>query len=242
MFDSLKVKEPNTVFLDTGDILNQFSSSNDDDIVAEVYQHLGYDAICPGDQEFINGMNFYKNKLNEKLPFVSTNLSFTEKDLSIEEFKIITMENGIKIGITGVNFNTGFRYLIRSEAIADGDVIVEKAFDKLRLTLEKLGKESDIVIVLAHLNREGIVKTLDHVDGYDLLIGGHNDYEFYHPRLVNDKVYVQNGSDGEKIGKVVFEINKDGKKKFKSYELIKILSDKYIREENIEKLIRELEE
>ena len=238
----MKIKEPNTVFLDTGDILNQFSSSNDDDIVAEVYQHLGYDVICPGDQEFINGMNFYKNKLNGKLPFVSTNLSFTDKDLSIEEFKIITLENGIKIGITGVNFNTGFRYLVRSEAISEGDVIVEKAFDKLRETLKVLKEKSDIIVVLAHLNREGISKMLDHVEGYDILIGGHNDYEFYYPRLVNNKVYVQNGTDGEKIGKIVFDVNKQGKKKFKSYELIKILSDKYIREENIEKLIRELEE
>ena len=238
----MKVKEPNTIFLDTGDILNQFSSSNDDDIVAEVYQHLGYDVICPGDQEFINGMNFYKNKLNGKLPFVSTNLSFTDKDLSIEEFKIITLENGIKIGITGVNFNTGFRYLIRSEAISEGDVIVEKAFDKLRQTLKTLNEKSDIVVILAHLNREGMVKVLDHVSGYDLLIGGHNDVEFYYPRLVDGKVYVQNGNDGEKIGKVIFDIDEQGKKKFKSYELIKILCDKFIREENIEKMIRELEE
>jgi 2',3'-cyclic-nucleotide 2'-phosphodiesterase (5'-nucleotidase family) len=61
------------IFVDTGDIFNHFSSSNDDDIVAGIYPHLGYDAICPGDQEFINGMNFYKNKINGKLPIVSTN-------------------------------------------------------------------------------------------------------------------------------------------------------------------------
>ncbi|MBN2789223.1 MAG: hypothetical protein JXR69_03460 [Candidatus Delongbacteria bacterium] len=229
------------IFVDTGDILNQFGSNSDDDIVAEIYPNLGYDAICPGDQEFINGMNFYKNKLSSKLPFVSTNLSFMNKDLKMDEYKIITLDNGIKIGVTGVNFNTGFRYLIKTETIADGDIIVDKAFDKLRNTLDKLRKESDIVVILAHLNREGIVKTLDHVEGYDLLIGGHNDYEFYYPRLVDTKVYVQNGSDGEKVGKVVFDVDKTGKKKFVSYELIKVLGAKYIREENIEKLIRELE-
>ncbi|MDA3885054.1 MAG: hypothetical protein PF638_05610 [Candidatus Delongbacteria bacterium] len=234
--------QPNTIFVDTGDILNQFSSSSDNDIVAGVFPHLGYDAICPGDQEFIDGMSFYKNKLNGKLPFISTNLSFADKELKIEEYKIITLENGLKVGITGVNFNTGFRYLIRSEAIAEGDVIVDKAFEKLRNTLKKLNEESDLVVVLAHFNREGIVKTLDHVDGYDILIGGHKDIEFYHPRLVDGKVFVQNGNDGEKIGKVVFDIDDKGKKKFTSYELIKVLSDKYTREKNIEKMIKELEE
>jgi 2',3'-cyclic-nucleotide 2'-phosphodiesterase (5'-nucleotidase family) len=132
--------------------------------------------------------------------------------------------------------------LIRSKAIGDGDVIVEKAFEKLRSTLKELKKESDIIVILGHLNREGIVKTLDHVEGYDLLIGGHNDVEFYHPRLVDGKVYVQNGNDGEKIGKVVFDIDKKGNKKFVSYELIKVLSNKYVRDEAIEKMIRELEE
>ncbi|NOR44005.1 MAG: hypothetical protein GQ534_00335 [Candidatus Delongbacteria bacterium] len=210
--------------------------------MAAVYPLLGYDAICPGDQEFINGMNFYKSKLNGKLPFISTNLSFSDKELKIEEYKIITLENGLKVGVTGVNFNTGFRYLIRSEAIVVDDVIVDKAFDKLRHTLKKLNEESDLVVVLAHLNREGIVKTLDHVNGFDLLIGGHKDIEFYHPRLVDNKVYVQNGNDGEKIGKVVFDIDAKGNKKFTSYELIKVLSDKYAREEKIEKMIRELEE
>ena len=242
LFDSLKTEEPNTIFVDTGDILNQFSSNDEDDIVAGIYPSMGYDAVCPGNQEFTNGMNYYKNNINGKLPFVSSNLKFKDKELKIDEYKVITLKNGLKIGVTGINYNTCFRYLIKSEAIKVDDIIVAKAFDKLRETLKILNAKSDIVVVMAHLNQEGIVKILDHVKGYDLLIGGHNGYEFYYPRLVDGKVYVRNGRDGEKIGKVVFDIDAKGNKKFISYELIKVLSDKYIRSEKIEKIIKKLEE
>ena len=72
---------------------------------------------------------------------------------------------------------------------------------------------------------EGIVKMLDHVKGYDLLIGGHNGYEFYYPRLVDGKVYVRNGRDGEKIGKVVDEDDP------RLIQLVQLIRDKYSTEE-----------
>jgi 5'-nucleotidase / UDP-sugar diphosphatase len=213
---------------------------NDDDIVSAVYPQLGYDAVAIGDQEFINGLEYFKNKLSGKLPFVSSNLEFADKTLNPEKYRIITLQNGVKVGVTGVNFVTGFRYLFRSSNMQESDIIVEKAFDNLKPVLSELRKKADIVVVLAHLNEEGMVKLLDGVEDFDLVIGGNNLTEYRIERKVGSKIHVQNGRDGEKVGRAVYEIV-GNKPVFKSYELLKVLTKKYRRNEEIEKIIKGLE-
>ncbi|MBU4486991.1 MAG: hypothetical protein KKD38_08690 [Candidatus Delongbacteria bacterium] len=221
--------------------MNIKSSLSDDEIVAGVYQYLGYDAVAVGDQELINGISFFKNNLSSKLPVISSNLEFSDKDIKIEKYKIIETKNGIKIGVTAVNFNTNFRYLMRTDIISESDIIVDKAFDNLKNTLADLKTKANIVVILAHLDEEGIVKLLDFVDDYDLVIGGNNGQEFKYARKVENKIFVQNGKDGEKIGKVVYGINSDGKAQFENYELIKIFAKKLKRNDEIEKIISDME-
>jgi 2',3'-cyclic-nucleotide 2'-phosphodiesterase (5'-nucleotidase family) len=241
LFDSLKTADPSTVFFDTGDFLSIRSSMNDDDIVSAVYPALGYDAVAVGDQELINGLSFFKAKLAGKLPFVSSNLEFADKEINPAKYKIIETANGIKVGVTGINFNTNFRYLYRSSDLKETDLIVDKAFDSLRPVLSELRKKTDIVVVLAHLNEEGIIKVIDSVEDFDLLIGGNNQMEYQIERRIGKKIHVQNGRDGEKIGKVVYSIDNNGKPVFQSYELIKVLAKKYERDEAIESVIKKME-
>lgn len=204
---------------------------------------MGYDAVCIGHQEFINGMNYFKNKLYGKLPFVSANLMFDDESLNIEKYRIIETKDSIKVGITGVNYINTFKYLFRMDAINEKDIIVGRAFDELRPVLKELNEKSDIVIVLAQLSEEALVKLIDDVDGFDLVIGGNNLTEFKYARNINGKIHVQNGRDGEKIGNVVFKRNADGKLEFETYDLIKILArDKgYPRDEDIDKIIMDME-
>jgi len=229
------------VFFDSGDILSIKSSLNDDEIVAGVYTKMGYDAAAIGDQELINGVGFFKNNLAGKLTFVSSNLEFKDKEIKIDKFRIIEAKNGIRIGVTGVNFNTNFKYLMRSNNLKEDEVIVDKAFDNLKMVLTELRKKTDIIVVLAHLNREGMVKLLDNVEDYDLVIGGNNDEEFKYARRIENKIYVQSGRDGEKIGKVRYSFNSQGKPQFENYELLKISAKKLKRNDAIEKIISDLE-
>ncbi|HAQ61509.1 TPA: hypothetical protein DCR49_05850 [Candidatus Delongbacteria bacterium] len=217
------------------------SSLNDDEIVAGVYPFMGYDAVGMGDQEFVNGIGFVKNNISGKIPLTSSNLEFSDKGIKVEKFRIIQMKNGIKVGVTGVNFATDFKYLMRNNTIKETDIIVDKAFDNLRKSLSELKGKCDIIVVLANLNQEGLVKLLDNVDGYDLVLAGNNGEEFKYARRIENKIYLQNGRDGEKIGKVVYEIKNDGKPQFVSYELIKINAKKLKRDAKIEKIIKDLE-
>lgn len=216
---------------------------SDDDIVSAVYPNLGYDAVCIGHQEFINGMDYFKNNLYGKLPFVSANLLFDDEEMNVEKYRIIETKNGIKIGVTGVNYINNFKYLYRMDAVTEKDIIIGRAFDELRPVLKELNEKSDIVIVLAQLSEEALVKLIDDVDGFDLVIGGNNLTEFKYARNINGKIHVQNGRDGEKIGNVVFKHNADGKLEFETYELIKILArnNGYARDEAIDKIIIDME-
>jgi len=214
---------------------------NDDEIVAAVYPEIGYDAVAVGDQEFVNGLNFYKTNLNGKLNFISSNLAFSDSSIKIEKYRIITAPNGIRVGVTAVNFNTDFMYLIRKGVIGENDITVGKAFENLKSVLSEMKDRTDLILVMAQLNEYGLTRLIDEVDGYDLVIAGNNREEFKLARKIENKFHVQNGRDGEKIGKVTYSVTKENKPSFKAYELIKVLSAKYIRNEKIEKTIRELE-
>ena len=243
VFDSLKTVYDNIIFLDSGDILSRRPTPSDDDIVSAVYAEMSYDAVCIGHQEFINGMDYFRNNLYGKLPFVSANLQFEDGSLNIDKYKIIETKNGIKVGVTEVNYINTFKYLFRMDAISEKDLIIGRAFDELRPVLQELNEKSDIVVVLAQLSEDALVRLIDDVDGYDLVIGGNNMTEFKYARKINNKIHVQNGRDGEKIGKVVFNRNENGSLEFENYELIKILArDKgYSRDEKIDKIIIDME-
>ena len=237
----MRTADANTIFLDTGDILSLRASMNDDEIVAAVYPEMGYDALAVGDQEFVNGLNFFKTNLSGKLNFISSNLGFSDSGIKIDRFRIITTQNGTKVGVTAVNFNTDLMNLIRKGVIGENDITVGKAFENLRSVLSEMKNKADIIVVMAQLNEYGLTKLIDDVDGYDLVIGGNNREEFKFARKIENKVHVQSGRDGEKIGKVTYSVVPGKEAVFESYELIKVLTLKYMRNEKIEKMIRELE-
>ena len=237
----MRTADANTIFLDTGDILSLRASMNDDEIVAAVYPEMGYDALAVGDQEFVNGLNFFKTNLSGKLNFISSNLGFSDSGIKIDRFRIITTQNGTKVGVTAVNFNTDLMNLIRKGVIGENDITVGKAFENLRSVLSEMKDNADIIVVMAQLNEYGLTKLIDDVDGYDLVIGGNNREEFKFARKIENKVHVQSGRDGEKIGKVTYSVVPGKEAVFENYELIKVLTLKYVRNEKIEKMIRELE-
>jgi len=238
VIDSMRSTVDNLLMFDTGDILNPFLKEDDrDDMVAEIYPKLGYDAVCLGDQELIAGTFFYKEKLAKKLPFISCNVTFRDSSINPLEYKIFETKNGLKIGVTGLNYYSGFVPLVSNKNIQRDEIQVDKAADMLKKTLEKMRGKCDIVVLMAHLNQEGIAKILDHTDGYQVLIGGHNNPEYIYPRLVKDKIHVQPGYGGDTMGKLSLIIE-DGKVTSHTYSQVKILSDLYEKNPEINEIIK----
>ena len=232
------------------DILEFYSFIGNNTVVSTVYPHLGYDAIAIGDQEFVEGIDFFKKNLLGKLPFVSSNFRFNPElkidyKEKIKKYRTFKLQNGIKIGVTSLNFNSGFTYLVKNKTIADGDIFVEMAFKSLRNTIKELKEKEqvDYIILISHLKIEGLNKLLDKVDGYDLLIGGHNLDEFKNAREINDIVWVQNGTDGEIAGRVelIFDDKKNNSLKSYKYYLDEIDVEKYVRDPKIEAIIKDFE-
>lgn len=251
-FDKLRNENinENILFLDSGDMLEVFPSKGENVIVSTVYPMLGYDAIAIGDQEFIEGIDFFKKYLLNKLPFVSSNFRFNPElninyKTKIKPYRTFQLKNGIKIGVTSLNFNSGFKYLVQNKTIKDGDIYVEKAFKSLRGNIKSLREveKVDYVILLSHLKIDGINKLVDKVKGYDLLIGGHNLDEFELAREINDIVWVQNGTDGEIAGRVELYFDKKNRSlKSYKYYLDEIDVEIYDRDKTIDNVIKEFED
>lgn len=242
-FDAMRAKNDNVLFLDTGDILNPYTENPKDIIVAKCYEKLNYDAIGIGDQEFIAGRDFFDKYLLNKLPLISANLAFSDDKNSskIKKEKIFQMKNGLKVGVTSVNFFTGFRYLVLSNTIKENLLDIGSAIKGLRSSIKRMKEQNvDLIIVLGHLSVDGTAKLLDSSSGYNLFIGGHNSVEYKHERLIEDKILVQNGNDGENVGVVDFVI--ENKKVIShKYKLVPIDENVYIKDAKMDKFILDMQ-
>jgi len=60
--------------------------------------------------------------------------------------------------------------------------------------LDYLKQNTDIIVILGHLSQDQTNLFLDDMEGYQIFVAGHQGAEFKYPRIVNDKIYMQNGN------------------------------------------------
>ncbi|NTV18120.1 MAG: bifunctional metallophosphatase/5'-nucleotidase, partial [Bacteroidales bacterium] len=174
---------PNILLLDAGDY-NQgtpyftlFKGAAE----IELYNAMGYDAVCLGNHEFDNGQKQLADRLKKaNYPTVCANYDFSGTPLRkmVEPYVIIN-KKGLKIGIIGVLIDLkGYvsentrKNLVYQNPIG----VVNNLAKMLR---EK--KECDVVIVLSHLGYDGgtierpsDIELAKNITNVDMIIGGHS--------------------------------------------------------------------
>jgi 5'-nucleotidase len=174
---------------------------------------FGYDAVCLGNHEFDNGVDFLASMIRRaKFPVVATNLDFTGTPMEgLTKKHHIIEKDGLKIGIIGLTID--FEGLV-SKSNSQG----VKYLDPVETANQTAGflkneKRCDIIVVLSHLgyypgeNKPGDTQLAEKSRNIDIILGGHTHTFMEKPvlcRNLDGKTVVinQTGAYGIFVGRV----------------------------------------
>lgn len=216
-----------TIIVSSGDMFQGSAISNmtQGGVVVEAMNEIGFDAMAVGNHEFDWGIDVikkYNNKTSEvksNFPIICANIyeKATDKPVDWCDPYVIIEKAGIKIGIIGA-IGSELESSIATAMVApyefkDPLPIVKEYTKKLRTELN-----CEIVVLAIHDNTLGTNQVFADLTGdyqIDAVFNGHTHSTYAGDTMGSDNTimpYIQSGSYGSNIGKIVIKYNKINKK------------------------------
>jgi len=216
-----------TIILSSGDMFQGSAISNmtQGGVVVEAMNEIGFEAMAVGNHEFDWGIDVirkYNNKSSDvkaKFPIISCNIfeKSTGKPVDWCDPYIIVEKLGIKIGIIGA-IGSELESSIATAMVApyefkDPFPIVKEYVKKLRTELN-----CELVVLAIHDNTSGTNQAFADLTGeyqIDAVFNGHTHSTYSGDTMGSDNIvmpYIQSGSYGSSIGKIVLKYDKVNKK------------------------------
>lgn len=209
----------NTVLVDAGDTFSPYKEDLRNRYVLLALEKFNYNAIGIGDQEFINGIKYFKDKTKDvKLPLSSSNI-FDEKGMSIANPYATLEIEGIKIVIiSAISKNT---FMFHEKQYTSEFMVLEQK--------EIIGKihenfRNSFFILLFHANDSEIEKLADEIKDISVIVSGHDQTLLKQPKKVKDTLIVQAGKNGEHVGRLSLRLDENNKVVSYENEVIELKS------------------
>ncbi len=198
LVDSIRGCHKNVLLLSAGDIftgnpvVDQYHDKGYPMI--QLMNLTGFNASALGNHEFDYGQEVLAKRIAQaEFPILSANVSFDEAPpLDIKPYTIITLDNGLKIGILGL-------IQINDAGIPDTHPsrlqgISFKPGIEIAPDYKWLADSCNLVIGLSHLGFETDVVLAEKMGTFDVIIGGHTHTLVSNPREYNNVLILQSGS------------------------------------------------
>jgi hypothetical protein len=134
--------------------------------LARTMIEAGFDAVAVGERELNHGIRTLRSHAEAGLPIICANL-YQDGTRLFPPF-IIKRIRGAKVGVIAL--------LGEKPRELDGVELRDPALEG-REALEKVRRECDCVILLAHMGRERLLEILPSLEGVDIVIRGHGSDE-----------------------------------------------------------------
>ena len=214
-----------TLFLDAGDTLHGTAVPLFDEgkPVIEVMNAMGYDAMVPGNTDFLYPKEVLLERREEaNFPIIAANIYDLEWGDPVLDSHIVKEIQGIKVAIIGMtyqwNAKTGDRKLTEGWSFG----LREREVRELIETLREEG-EADVVILLSHMGYRVDQKYASRVKGIDAIVGAHTHDITRDPPVVGETIVVQAGSHGKYVGRLDLKF-RDGKRVGFDNEIIRVVA------------------
>lgn len=216
-----KAKKPDqTLILSAGDMLQGTAISNlsRGAVIIESMNTIGFDAMTIGNHEFDWGVSViedFKDGMcpDADFPFLAANIyeKATNTPVSWAQPYTIIERGNLKIGVIGI-IGQSLTYAISPSIIAPYEFK-----DELPIVMEharnlRVEQGVDVVIVSAHANTQTYNQNYADLSGdyqIDAMLNGHTHSNYYGETMGNDGIvmpYIQSGSSGRYIGKIVLQL------------------------------------
>ena len=219
--DKLRAENPNTIFVDSGDLFPAKNWEPKARFAIEFYNRMGLDALNIGEQEFWFGVNYLRKMANKsRFNILSANLYWHGKPL----FKpyIIKELDGIKVAVIGL-LNPELIKRLDNQKIKG--IEVKSYEDTLNKVLADIKTQNvDLIILLSHAGDAFDRQVASKFPQINFIVSGHSEKLFEQPVVVGKTALLQAEHYAHYIG--VLDINYLGAGKF-SYK------NKMIKLENV---------
>jgi len=191
--DSLRRMYPDLILLDSGDLLNTYTLPEANDLMWEFVHYLMYDAVTPGDQEFVEGIRFHKRKEAKlPLPFISANIFDNNSNRFLYPPVYAIKKSGLRIVILSVTELGSFEF------IEEPAIRVLPVKKQIREQLNHWKGKADLFILLYHADFRHAVILAEEFPQIAVIIAGHSQEKV---EIVRDnQIILQPGVDGEYLG------------------------------------------
>lgn len=218
------------LILDAGDLLAPFPSRLKDSVLVEAYRRIPLDAVAFGDQELIDGYDFFASKIKDRLPIISLNLYRSGKRL-LDPY-IVKEVNGVKVVITSLINKNAFLFY---DAKNLGGVEIHDPFSELRSLLPELEAKGDVIILLSHLGIEEERKVAQEFPEIGIIVSGHTPALLAEPEVIGKTYILGTGQDAKHFGLARFRFQ-PGSLGMQKNEVL-ALSDEYPEDPAIQRMI-----
>lgn len=228
--NEVRKKNPSLLILDAGDILAPFPSRLKDSVFVEAYAKIPLDAVALGDQELVDGYEFFSSRIKDRLPLVSLNV-FRQGRRLVSPY-IIKEIDGHKIVITSlINKNA---FLFYDSKLLSG-VMASDPLSELKSMMQELKEKGDFIILLSHLGIDEERKIALQFPEISVIVSGHTPANLPNPEKVGNAYILGAGADAKYFGVAQFKIDSNTLP-LEENEVIP-LSDKYPEDQAIQKMI-----
>jgi len=207
---SYREKVPDAVIVSTGDIFSVYPDAKRSAVAAKAQSLVGYQAIVPGDQEFVNGIDFFIS-LGKMLPLTAANLTVNHADAGEVINPYILVNYGVlKVAFIGIIDPDAFKYFQDKDALSK--ITIGNPAGALTKIYTEVKTKADFIIILSHGGVDFNKKLAKACPWPDIFIGGHTQELVKEP--IKDAVVpvIQPGKNGDWQGELILtKKNSDNK-------------------------------
>ena len=177
--------------------------------VFEIGNLLGFDAATLGNHEFDYGwMQARQFIQTAKYPIVTSNIVNAGGQLFTPKPYVILKVNGLRVGIIG-GMTDHLRTLSEPKLLEDWHTL--PVFETVRQYAAELRDKSDLIVLLAHINREEETRFLDSAPEIPVLVTGHIHNGIEQPVTKDGRVMVRVKGLGEELGRLELKVDTEKK-------------------------------
>ena len=238
LVDSIRVENPNTLFLDCGDTFHGtfITTQTHGNAIIPLMNAMGLDAAT-AHWDFAytpSHLRELSNKLN--YPILSSNTYIYDKKKRLFDPYIIKDVDGMRVGIIGM----ACEHVVQGfpPKFSEGIYMSPEYEEIPKIVSELRNKEKvDFIILLSHLGMPTDYEILKTVVGVDVCLSGHTHNRLNYPIEIGGALLIQSGCHGSFITRLDLDIV-NGKVVDYTHKLITVDSS-IKKDENIERIIEE---
>lgn len=180
-------------------------------LTARALATMGYDAVVPGEQDFVFGLEFLAELARETdLPVVLANLVDPDsKEPLFPPSRLVSKGGNFKIAFIGLMSDR----LPLPRAVTKGEVLVLPPEEVLKEQVAALPSDVDLVIVLGHMALGDAMALAGKIPGVDLFMCGHDGRVLRGRKKFGDAFLLESPSQGRILGIAYARLGRAGEVK-----------------------------